>query len=188
MAPEAPQGTAPRQASPPSSADGERSTPEVLSAAARLANGRKEDFTTEEVVDALEWFLSDVDEGDEVHEFQINIGTMKHKRWVTWGVRPVDPDKIRRIRRASQGGNRLARRTGQGEFDEVQANVAIVVEGTVEPNVRAAAKDKGLVAPEDWVKAKFRHKPGLLTQIAGEIMACSGYDDDDIREVDAAQG
>jgi hypothetical protein len=160
----------------------------VLGAAEKVANGGKANLSTEEVADALEWFLSDVEEADEAHNFQINVGTLRHKKWVTWSVRPVDPDRIKRIRRASQGGNRMARRMGTGEFDEVGANIQIVVEGTVYPDIRAAAKEKGLVAPEDWVRLKFSHKPGLLTQIAGEVMACSGFDDEDVREVDAAQG
>lgn len=165
----------------------QRSTPEVLAAAAREANGSKtEALKVEEVADATEWFLSDTEEYLE-HEFQINVGSLSKKRWVTWTVRPVDADKIRRIRRQSQPRS-AARRGNTTEFDEVAANIAIVVEGTVIPDVRAAALQKGLRDPADWVRARFQHKPGLLTQIAGEIMSCSGYDDEDVREVDSVLG
>jgi hypothetical protein len=164
-----------------------RPTEQVLDVAAKIARGRKETLSTEEQADALDWFLADSDDEDDTHSFQINVGTMKHKKWVTWTVRPVDPDKLRRIRRAS-AGNRMTRRAGNNEFDEVAANIAIVVEGTVYPDIRAAAKEKGMVAPEEWVRIRFRRRPGLLTQIAAEVMSCSGYDEDDIREADAAQG
>jgi hypothetical protein len=145
-------------------------------------------LTSEEQVDALEWFLADTDDADEEHSFEINVGSASRKKWVTWTVRPLDADHIRRIRKQAQQGNRAARRLGTADFDETRANVEMVVAATVVPDVRAAAKQKGLVNPGDWLKMKFKHKPGLLTQIAGEVMAISGFDDEDLRDVDAAQG
>lgn len=43
-----------------------------------------------------------------------------------------------------------------------------------------------MISPEMAVKTRFDHKPGLLAQIAGEVLSMSGYDDDDLRALDAA--
>lgn len=162
---------------------------ELLDAAAKVAEPKsKEKLSAEESVDALEWFLSDTDATDLLHTFEINVGSIAQKRWIAWTVKPVDMDKLRRIRRNSQQNSRRARLSGNNDFDEVQANVQITLEGTVHPDLRAAGRDIGAVDPGDAVKQRFAHKPGLLAQIAGEIMSISGYDDDDIREADAARG
>lgn len=161
---------------------------ELIEAAARVADGR-EKLTADEQVDATEWFLSDTDDTDDTYSFQINVGTPTKKKWVEWTIQPVDQDELRRIRRNSQQGNRRARRAGgTGELDGDKANVEIVVRGTISPDLREAAKARGIVDPADAVRFRFKRKPGLIDQIAGEIMALSGYDDDDVREVDAARG
>lgn len=137
--------------------------------------------------DALEWFLAAEDDTDLTHTFQINVGGPTEKKWVDWTIKPVDMDRLRRIRqKAQQQQSRRSR--AQGEFDGLAANVAIVVEGTVSPDLRTAAKQLNAIEPGMVVRSRFAHKPGLLDQIAGEIMSLSGYDDDDVREVDAAQG
>jgi hypothetical protein len=162
---------------------------EVVAAAADAERtGKKSDLSNVEQADALAWFLSDTDSTPMEHTFQINVGSLKNKKWVDWTVKPVDMDRLRRIRKQSQSSDRRARFTGNQDYDEVNANVAIVVEGTVSPDLRAASKQIGTVDPAIAVRSRFQHKPGLLAQIAGEIMAISGYDDDDVREVDAAQG
>lgn len=178
-------------APPPPDLSGEqsqRSTAEVLAAAANAAKGKKEQFEGDELVDATDWFLSDTDETDLTHTFQINVGSIKQKRWIDWTVKPVDMDRLRKIRRQAQQGNRMQRRAGNSEFDEVTANVQIVLDGTISPDLRQAAQQIGVADPGIAVRSRFAHKPGLLAQIAGEIMSISGYDDEDVREVDAARG
>lgn len=147
------------------------------------AKGKK--ITAQESADALEWFLSDSDAVDLSTPIQINVGSRDEPRWVEWIIRPVDMDKLRRIRRKAQNAGRRQR---QPDMDETTANIQIVLEGTVKPDLRAAARQLGIVDPADAVRTRFAHKPGLVTQIAGEIMSVSGYDDEDVREVDAAQG
>jgi hypothetical protein len=190
---------APTEAKPPTAESAEiqsdeRPVQDILRVAAAEDSGKQvkpdDRLTPEERADALAWFLSDTDDTDLTHTFEINVGGLENKHWVKWTIKPVDMDRLRRIRKQSQpAGNRQQRRNGQtGEFDEIAANVAIVVEGTVIPDLRAAARQLHAIEPGVLVRTRFAHKPGLLAQIAGEIMSISGYDDDDVREVDAAQG
>lgn len=156
-----------------------------------LAEGKKP--SEEEALDATEWFLGDDSDLEVEHEIDLNVGTTKKPKWVRWVVRPVDLDTIRRIRQAAQTGTRAQRRAGVTELDEVQANVGIVVAGTVNPDLAALAKQMGSNDPDPKARAaavlkhRFRHKPGLIGQISGEIMSISGYDDEDVREVDAGK-
>lgn len=167
---------------------GAKQTVAALADGEQKAPGKqKPALSDEEKQDALEWFMATEDDTELTHTFQINVGGPTQKKWVEWTVKPVDMDRLRRIRQKSQQQiNR--RRQQQGDFDEVAANVAIVVEGTVAPDLRQAAKQLNAIEPGLVVRSRFAHKPGLLAQIAGEIMSISGYDDDDVREVDAAQG
>lgn len=163
-----------------------RSGPELIRTAAERKGA--ESLSKQEVVDATEWLLTDTPD-DYTYEFEINVGTPRVPKWTNWTIRPVDLDTLRRIRKAASGQTRSAQRRAQatGDLDEVEANVRIVVEGTVEPDLRQAASNLRVVDPGDVLRRKFAHKPGLLGQIAGEIMGISGYDDEDIREVDAAK-
>jgi hypothetical protein len=161
---------------------------DAVEAAANAALGHGK-LKPEEQVEALEWFLSPTDDTDLSHTFEINVGSPTQPKWTKWTIKPVDMEKLRKIRRQSQQtGNRRERRSGSGEFDEMTANVQIVVEATVYPDLRDAARTLGIVDPATAVRTRFSHKPGLLTQIAGEVMSLSGYDDEDVREVDAARG
>ena len=157
--------------------------PELIRA---VADG--EPPTPAEIVDATEWLLSN-DQRAYTHTIQINVGSPTQEVWVDWEIRPVDLDTLKKIREASQGGtNRQRRRSAQtGEMDEVEANIRIVVEGTVTPDLKAVAAEKRMVDPGDVLRQRFAHKPGLLGQISGEVMSISGYDDEDVREVDAAK-
>jgi hypothetical protein len=135
---------------------------------------------------ALDWFLSDEPDGSEsqTRTIEINVGSPTQEKWIPWEIRAVDLDTLRRIRRQAMG-NRAQRRTG-GEIDEVAANLRIVVEGTVTPDLLQAAKTLGIADASEALRQRFSRKPGLLGQIAGEIMSLSGYDDEDVREAAAA--
>ena len=151
--------------------------PDGPDAVRAAASGRK--LTTETENAAVEWFLDDQEPLERT--FEINVGTEDEKKWIPWTIRPVDLDVLRRIRQASSG-NRAARRAGAGGVDEVQVNVQIVVYGTVTPNLKEMAKRRGVAAPEEALRMRFALKPGLLGQIAGEILSLSGYDDEDLRD------
>lgn len=162
----------------------------VKAAGEAEAAGKPLELTADETVDALDWFLADTDDTDLTYSFQLNVGSSSgKKKWVQWTVKPVDLDELRRIRKKAQQKNRRPGQTAADQqYDDIAANVQIVVEGTVYPDLRAATKQLGAIDPATVVRSRFAHKPGLISQIANEVMALSGYDDDDVREVDAAQG
>jgi hypothetical protein len=140
------------------------------------AKGRQ--LSTEAENAAVEWFLSD--EAPMTKVIEINVGPEDKKHWIPWEIRPVDLDVLRRIRQRSQD-NRDARRGGTG-IDEIQANLQICVAGTVKPDLREMAAKRQVAAPEEALRLRFVQKPGLLGQIAGEILSISGYDDSDLRD------
>ena len=144
-------------------------------------------LTPEDQDAALEWFLStDPEEDDEVTTIEINVGTADKPRFIPWTIRSIDLDVLRRIRRQAMSGNRAARRAGGQEVDEIAANLRIILEGTVKPDIAAAARELGIADPATALRLRFKRKPGLLGQIAAEIMSLSGYDEEDVREAQAA--
>jgi hypothetical protein len=165
--------------------DGKAPTGEAAVRAA--AAGKVKDRETADA--ALDWLLSDEpDETGETLPLELNIGSAREgqEKWITWMIQPVDGEVIRRIRRQSTSG-RAARRAGQQGGDDDQANRRIVVAGTAAPNVVEAANQRGLADPASLIELKFRRKPGLVQQLVVEILSLSGYDDDDVREVQAAK-
>lgn len=161
----------------------DRDGPELIKA---LAGDEK--VTEGEVINATDWFLSDDTDLSFTHKIQINVGPPNKEIWIEWEIQAVDLDTLKKIRKSAQGGTKAEKRRNQasGELDEVEANIRIVVEGTIAPDLKDIASKARLVDPGDVLRRKFRHKPGLLGQISGEIMSISGYDDEDVREVEAA--
>jgi hypothetical protein len=151
---------------------------------------------TEHNIDsATEWFLSDEPLVSQKN-VEINVGTDEAKRWITWTITSVDGEVLKRIRREGEsGGNRRQRRAGgASEIDPQEANARIVVEGTISPDLAEVARRKGLPETADpkygavqVLKHRLRDKPGLIDQLAGEIMSLSGYDEEDLRESLAAK-
>jgi hypothetical protein len=163
---------------------------EIIEAAAK---GRLTDDQPQEQQDALEWLLQSFDSPDSeketLHTMGLNIGGLgPQAKWIKWTVRNVDGGLLRRQREAAMGGRRAA--AGQVDLTAVfQSNVALIVEGTVYPPIREAAKQRGLADAGILVEEAFKTKPGLIEVIAGTIMDISGYDPDaarDEREVAAA--
>lgn len=133
---------------------------------------------------AVDWFLSDDEPLTKTIEF--NVGDEQHERWIPWEIKPVDIDVLKRIRKSSN--DLRAERRGEGGFDEMKANLKIVVAGTVKPDLREMAQARSVPAPEEALRLKFAQKPGLLNQISQSILALSGYDDADLREAGQAVG
>jgi hypothetical protein len=141
---------------------------------------------------ALEWFLADEEEDESPPHYplDLNVGTKPgEENVIRWVVRPVMSTRIDELRRAhqTQSGNRQQRRRGAAgpELDVARFNAALVFEATVEPNmaeVLEKKKTKEGVSGADVVLWRFRHKPLLVDQIAGEILRVSGADEDDLRE------
>ena len=142
-----------------------------------------EPLTEEEQADALDWFLGDEEEDSDelpVKKLQINVSTTARQKWVEWHIRPLNADEMRQIDRMS-AGNRADRRSGT-QADATKQNLLIVVEATVYPNLREIALGKQIQDATYVLKHRFRDKPGLVTQIAAEVMLFSGFDSDDVRE------
>lgn len=171
---------------------GPRQGPELLRAAQRVNSG-KDELSEDEVVSALEHFLA-TEEDAEVHveptELKLNLGTKGDKKWIRWVIAPVEDTRITAIRKESVKGTRAQRRSGQAEVDEALVGRKLVVEGTVDPDPRELARTMGFADPVDAVQAYFRKfgKTGLVTQISGEILSVSGWDDEDVQEVEVARG
>lgn len=168
--------------------DGEdRTAQQAVRAAAR---GEKLD--PDEIHDAVELFLAEEGEEPEIEpqELKLNLGTRDKPKYVAWTVVPVDDEEIVQIRKRSSKGNRARRRAGEADIDENLVARRIVVKGTVNPDLAELGKSMRLADPADALLAYFRRfgKTGLILQISGEILNISGYDEDDISELDAALG
>lgn len=147
------------------------------------ALGREKPISESEAASALEWFLSE-DPEEETHNIELNVGLGDKERWITWTVRPIDTDELRRIQRTTAA---LRRRNKQDDVGVDQlGNVKIVIAGSVEPDIEAIAEARG-VSPESLLQKRFRMKPGLITQLSAQIMALSGFDDDDVRDALSAK-
>jgi hypothetical protein len=163
-------------------ANDKASLPDAVKAA---ANGEK--LGDEEQDEALAWMLSD--EGDATQNYrhlQINVGTKATPKWVPWVIQNVERETLRQIERAASG-NRQQRRQG-ADADRADANVRVVAAATISPDLDHVADVKGIQRAPDplyhrmqALKWRFRNKPGLIDQIAGEVMDVSGYDDEDVQ-------
>jgi|1186.fasta_scaffold423673_1 hypothetical protein len=150
---------------------------------------------------ALDWFLTDEDDditktlrlnvGGPVDEDGVAIDARKPPVWIEWVIRPVDLDEIKRIRRQSQDpkSRRQQRMRGQGETDDNQFNLGLVVTATIEPDLAQAAQSmkgpdgqRGVADARLAVKWRFRNRSGLIGQIVGEILDFSGFNDNDVQD------
>lgn len=174
----------------------EDAEPSALVTAA--ANGAR--LQPEQAQDALEWLLDDTDEdeGDLTHTLEINVGgpakddgtsddPRRPVRWIKWVIEPVDEGVIRKIlnNAGDGGGGRRRRRQGQSTEAGSQgadANLKIIVAGTVDPDLTVAAQTKNIADPSLIVRMRFKKKPGLLGQIADAIMELSGFNNEDVRD------
>lgn len=126
-----------------------------------------------------EWLLSDTSDVI-TRKLMLRVGGGDDDPQILpWIIRAVGIDVIRTAEREA-AGNRQQRRDGQG-YDELKANLRIVVEGTVRPDLKPLARGKGLADATVLVQRRFAYRPGLIAQIAGEIMSVSGFDADDVR-------
>ena len=193
-APQTPEQPAPARAQqqplpPPTALKGrddrpeeERPIPEVLAA---LASDKP--VNQAEATSALEWFLSEEPDEDveQTHTIELNVGVGDDEHWITWVVRPIDTDELRRIQRQSAT---LRRRGRQDDLAIDQlGNLKVIIAGSVDPTSQALADQQGK-QPEAVLLKRFVKKPGLIAQLAGQIMALSGFDDEDVRDALSARG
>jgi hypothetical protein len=150
------------------------------------------DLSQEEEADATAWLLSSF-EGDEdapVQHLRLNVGSREEPKKIAWTVQAIPRESVNRIRQASEG-NRQQRRSGAFGLDQdpesiYTGNLRIIVEGTVDPDVKAASASVG-VPPPEFLRQAFGHKGGLVDYVAGEILALSGFDPDSVEDAEVAQ-
>jgi hypothetical protein len=185
-----------RAAAPDAAEDEGKVTPdEAMHQAAKLDGAKGKQELPGDVEDAaLAWFLDD-DEPEFTRTLELNVGTDDDPKWIPWTIRALDADEIRRLNKASEG-NRAGRRGQIGnERDPDMASRRIVAAATVNPDLLEVAKLKGvqiahgdpLWAPMQVLQWRFRAKPGLIVQLANDVFGLSGYDDEDIRGVQAGK-
>lgn len=168
--------------------EGDRSVDQTLKAAAK-----GQPVTEPEIHDALEYyFAAEADPETEIvpTPLTLNLGTKDRPKKIRWEILPVPDTEITRIRRESVRGTRAQRRRGDAEVDENLVARKVVALGTVTPDLTALAGRMRVQDPTDALNAYFRKfgKTGLITQISGEILSISGWDDEDIQEAESARG
>jgi hypothetical protein len=150
---------------------------------ARVTDGEKSE--------ALVWFLSAEDDYSDAlptKTLEINVAPAgSPERFIPWTIRAIDQDELLAIRRQAGGSREQRRRAASaglgGDVDPTLANLHMVVAATVDPDLRAAAVAKGVTTDPAYVlKHRLAHKPGLIQQIAAEVMLFSGFDDEDVRD------
>lgn len=140
---------------------------------------------SDEQQDALEWLLQSFDSPDDekvtLHTMSLNVGGIgPNEKRIKWTVRNVDGALLRKLRESAMGGSR---RAGTPDLTAVyDSNVQVILEGTVYPDLRSTARQRGLADPAALVEEAFKTKPGLVEAIAGTIMDISGYDPDAARD------
>jgi hypothetical protein len=158
-----------------------------------VAAAKEKPLQPEELVSATDYFLATAEDAEvkvEPKELKLNVGTKEKPAWVRWAIMPVEDTEITKIRKSALVGTRAQRRKGDAEADEALVSRRLVVRGTVDPDPAELARTMQLVDPADAVQRFFARygKTGLITQISGEILSISGWDDEDIQEVEAARG
>lgn len=172
-------------------AEGESAVTDVEPAAAVKGAAKGQDLSPEGQSQALKWFMATAPDASvkEVKVKKLNFGTSTKPEWVEWKVRPIGLDVLRGIRKKA-ANTREARRTGTA--DEYLVNLQIVVAATVDPDIKEASRlmyEQG-IGPNDPVenlRTRFQGKPGYITQLAGEILSLSGFNEDDVTDADALE-
>lgn len=133
--------------------------------------------------DATDWFLSAETEEVATKSFKLNVSNdPDNPKWVVWKVQALQRELIQSIRKEAVKG------TGaDAEPDDMQANLLIATEGTIVPDLKDARIRGKYADPSDALRFRLRHKPGLIDQIANRVIAVTGYDDDDVRKVEAGK-
>jgi hypothetical protein len=146
------------------------------------------ELSTEEQADATAWLLSSFEgeEGPAVQHLVINVGSREAPKKIPWTVQSLQRDAIAKIREAVDGSRERRRSANQlGILGDPEAafrgNLRLVLEGTVEPDIKALAAQKN-TPPEWFLRGAFAQKGGLIDYLAGEILSLSGFDEDDVED------
>lgn len=157
-----------------------------------VVQGRKvvePDVSDEDAADATAWLLASFSDDVErpEHTLTLNVGSITKPKKIPWRIKALPVEMIDKIREAAMPAtNRAMRRGGLGAVadprQQYRANLRLIVEGTVEPDVRAVAKSTGIAAPEEFLTEAFRYNSGLVDIVASSILTLSGYDEDNVQD------
>lgn len=139
----------------------------------KVANGSASDA---EAQNATDWFVGE-DGGEELTDsFKLNVGSKKTPRWIVWTIKSLEREYIDAVRKQERSGD---------EVDANRVNLRLAASATVDPNLQDLRGD--YADPADALQRRFQRKGGLIDQIANRVVELSGYDDDDIKEIDAVK-
>lgn len=152
--------------------------------------GPKDELADDSIADATAWLLSSFDGNENVptQHLLVNVGSREDVKKIPWTVEAIPREVVLKIRQNSET-NRQQRRSGMnfGIGDDPEAiytgNLRIIVEGTVEPDLRALASQRN-TPPEMFLRQAIGLKGGVADFIAGEILALSGFDPESIEDAD----
>lgn len=161
---------------------------QLLNAAANKPSA----LSDEEKQSTLDWFLDDGAEGSEIeplYRIQIDVSTNPEVQdFKDWVIKPVPSERIDYLRRQFsivQGNRDQRRRRGAlgTELDAAKFNGQLVFEATADPDLEEVMRRKPGAWTAGWelVVHRFRFKPLLVDQIAGQILTYSGGDDEAVR-------
>lgn len=156
--------------------------------AGRSKEAAKEMDPTERM-DAVEWFMADDPEEKPAQRvLELDVSTdPDHPVVIKWIVHALERETLQSIRNKARvdAAPRHRRRGVETEEDTALANARIAAAGTLYPNLRDERVRGEFMDPADALKYRFRHKSGIIDQIAAHVISVSGYDDGDVKEVDA---
>jgi hypothetical protein len=141
------------------------------------------DATPDEWAETTEWLLSDEPTEVITRKLRVRIGgSDEDPRFASFIVGAISMDTIRLAERDASGANRAQRRGGTGnqKYDEQRANLRVIVEATLKPDLKEISGAKGVADPTELLQKRLSHRPGVIAQIAGQVMAISGFDDNDV--------
>lgn len=140
----------------------------------------------EDLANATSWFLSDEDAGVMGERtFGLNVAA-QGEHVIEWTVRAISREQIRQIRKLARPA-RMRASANAGEIDDMKANLGIACAGTLTPDLNEMAARIGVKDIPEMLKRRFSHKPGLIDQIASEVLTVSGYDEDDVRDIESVK-
>lgn len=150
---------------------------------AAAAGEELEDPDWEKVQD---WLLSDQVDVT-IRRLDLKVGgTDKDPVFLPWIIKAIPIEVIRQAEREARGNPNRAQRRGAAQqqaaqYDELRANLRIIVEGTHLPDIKKVAVEQGIGDPTELLRRKLAYRPGLIARVAGEILNLSGFDDADVR-------
>lgn len=149
--------------------------------------GHLEPDVEKDVVDAGDWLLGQFHENvpQVTRDVDLNVGSVAEPKWIKWVIKTVPGPELRSIR--ARAAERMASAGGKNAMltdsnTAVQANIEIIVAGTLSPDIRKLSSTTGLGAPDIFVEEAFKQKPGLIDIVSAAIMELSGYDDAAMRD------